>query len=108
MNHIQNKRNKEVPQSKLETYVDILAVLAHRGPLKPTHIKEKSKGNCSTPKKHIEYLLKQGLVEERTIDKQNIAFAVTQRGITVLKYFKQLKQDWSTIEETRSQTTAPH
>jgi len=96
-----------VPHSKLETYVDILTVLAHRGPLKLTHIMEKSKVNCSGPKEHLEYLLKQGLVEERTIVEQNVAFAVTQRGITVLKYFKQLKPDWPTIEEPRNQTTAP-
>jgi predicted transcriptional regulator len=90
-------------RSKLEMYVDILQVLAQRGPLKVTHIMYKANVNFSVLKEYLDFLLKQGLVEERTIRKQRIVYAVTQRGITVLKYFKELKQVLPLVEEARNQ-----
>jgi predicted transcriptional regulator len=89
-------------------YVDILTVLAHRGPLKLTHVMYKANVNCSVLKEHLEFLLKQGLVEERTVGKHRVVFAVTQRGITVLKYFKELKQVLPIVEEARSQVPVPY
>jgi predicted transcriptional regulator len=97
-----------VRRSKLEMYVDILTVLAHRGPLKLTHVMYKANVNCSVLKEHLEFLLKQGLVEERTVGKHRVVFAVTQRGITVLKYFKELKQVLPIVEEARSQVPVPY
>jgi hypothetical protein len=52
-------------RSKLEMYVDILKVLAHRGPLKLTHVMYKANVNCSVLKEYLDFLMKQGLVEER-------------------------------------------
>ena len=95
-------------RSKLEMYVDILTVLAHRGPLKLTHVMYKANVNCSVLKEHLEFLLKQGLVEERTVGKHRVVFAVTQRGIIVLKYFKELKQVLPIVEEARSQVPVPY
>jgi DNA-binding PadR family transcriptional regulator len=45
--------------------------------------------------------MKQDLVEERTVGKRRIVYAVTQRGITVLKYFRELKQILPLTEEER-------
>jgi len=97
-----------VRRSKLEMYVDILSVLARRGPLKLTHVMYKANVNCSILKEYLEFLIKQGLVEERTAGKQRVVYAVTQRGITVLKYFKELKQVLPIVEETRNQTPIPY
>jgi predicted transcriptional regulator len=97
-----------VRRSKLEMYVDILTVLAHRGPLKLTHVMYKANVNCSVLKEHLDFLMKQGLVEERTIGKRRVVFAVTQRGITVLKYIKELKQVLPIVEESRSQIPVPY
>jgi predicted transcriptional regulator len=80
-------------------YVDILTVLAHRGPLKLTHVMYKANVNCSVLKEYLDFLLKQGLVEERNVGKRRVVFAVTQRGITVLKYFKELKEVLPIVEE---------
>jgi predicted transcriptional regulator len=85
-------------------YVDILPVLAHKGPLKLTHVMCKANVNCSVLKEYLDFLMKQGLVEERTMRKQRVVYAVTQRGISVLKYFKELKQVLPLVEETRNQT----
>ena len=89
-------------RSKLETYVDILKVLAQKGPLKLTHIMYKANLNCKVLKEYLDFLMTQGLVEERTMRKSKVVFAVTQRGITVLKYFHELKQALPVTEEDRS------
>ena len=95
-------------RSKLEMYVDIITVLAHRGPLKLTHVMYKANVNCSVLKEYLEFLIKQGLVEERAVGKQRVVYAVTQRGITVLKYFKELKQVLPIVEEARNQALIPY
>jgi predicted transcriptional regulator len=95
-------------RSKLEMYVDILSVLAHRGPLKLTHVMYKANVNCSVLKEYLDFLIKQGLVEERTVGKRRVVFAVTPRGITVLKYFKELKQVLPIVEEARNQPMVPY
>ena len=92
-------------RSKLEMYVDILTVLAHKGPLKLTHIMYKANVNCSVLKEYLDFLIKQGLVEERTMRKQRLVYAVTQKGITVPKYFKELKQVLPIVEEARNQAS---
>lgn len=89
-------------RSKLEMYVDILKVLAQRGPLKLTHVMYKANVNCSVLKEYLEFLIKQNLVEERTIGKRRVVYVVTQRGITVLKYFRELKQVLPIVEESRN------
>ncbi len=89
-------------------YVDILKVLAQRGPLKLTHIMYKANVNCSVLKEYLDFLIKQGLVEERTIGKTRTVFAVTPRGITVLKYFRELKQVLPIVEEARNAIQIPY
>jgi predicted transcriptional regulator len=88
-----------VRRSKLEMYVDILSVLAHRGPLKLTHVMYKANVNCSVLKEYLTFLMDQGLVEERNLRKRRVVYAVTQRGLTVLKYFRELKQVLPILEE---------
>ena len=95
-------------RSKLEMYIAILSVLAHRGPLKLTHVMYKANVNCSVLKEYLDVLLKQGLVEERTLKKQRVVYAVTQRGINVLKYFKEVKQVLPIVEEARNQAAIPY
>jgi len=95
-------------RSKLEMYVDILTVLAHKGPLKLTHVMYKANVNCCVLKEYLDFLIKQGLVEERTVRKERVVYAVTQRGITVLKYFKELKQVLPLVEEARNQVAMPY
>jgi len=95
-------------RSKLEMYVDILSVLAHKGPLKLTHVMYKANLNCSVLKEYLDFLIKQGLVEERTIGKERVVYAVSQRGITVLKYFKELKQVLPIVEEAKNQVAIPY
>ena len=93
-------------RSKFEMYIDILKVLAHRGPLKLTHIMYKANVNCSVLKEYLDFLIQQGLVEEKTIGKKRIVYAITERGTTVLKYFRELKSVLPIIEEARAGANA--
>lgn len=88
-------------RSKLEMYIDILKVLSQRGPLKLTHIMYKANVNCSVLKQYLEFLIQQNLVEERTAGKKRVVYAITPRGITVLKYFRELKTVLPIIEDSR-------
>ena len=89
----------QMRRSKLERYIDILKLLAITGPSKLTHIMHKSNFNGSILKEYLEFLIKRGLVEERTFKKNHTFFAATQRGITMLKYFHELTQEISAMEE---------
>lgn len=94
-------------RSKLEMYVDILKVLARHGPLKLTHIMYKANVNCSVLKEYLDFLMQQNLIEEKTAGKKRIVYAVTQRGITVLKYFRELKTVLPIIEEEQGKRLPP-
>ena len=80
-------------------YVDILSVLAHRGPLKLTHIMYKANVNCSVLIEYLGFLIQKELVEERSVGKNRTIYAITQRGITVIKYFAELKRVLPIVEE---------
>jgi len=90
-------------RSKLEMYVDILKVLTHHGPLKLTHIMYKANVNCSVLKQYLDFLIQQNLIEEQTLGKKRnktrVVFAITERGRTVLKYFRELNSALQITEE---------
>jgi predicted transcriptional regulator len=95
-------------RSKLEIEVDILRVLARLGPLKLTHIMYKANVNCSVLREYLDLLTKQGLVDERIIGKDRTVFSVTQRGIKVLKYFRELKEILPLVEESKKRASIPY
>jgi predicted transcriptional regulator len=64
--------------------------------------------NCKVLKEYLDFLLKQGLVEERNIGKGSVVFVVTQKGITILKYFHELEQTLPIMEEARNQAVIPY
>ena len=94
-------------RSKLEMYVDILKVLAQRGPLKLTHIMYKANVNCKVLKEYLDFLVDHGLVEERIVGKRRVVYTTTQRGVTVLKYFRELEQVLPIVEEARNGMFVP-
>jgi len=93
------KRGVIMRRSKLEMYIDILKVLAHRGPLKLTHVMYKANVNCSVLKEYLDFLIQQNLVEEKTMGKKRIVYAITENGLRVLKYFRELKTMLPVMEE---------
>ena len=95
-------------RSKLELHVAILNVLANKGPLKLTHIIYKANVNCSVLNEYIDFLIKQGLVEKQIIKKERIVYSVTQRGRTVLNYFRELTQVLPIIENQKQSPYLRH
>lgn len=88
-------------RSKLEMYIDILQVLSLKGQLKLTHIMYKSNVNCSVLKEQLEFLIKTNLVEERKLRREKTVYAITPRGIHILKAFGEIKQVFPEEEEKR-------
>ena len=90
-------------RSKLEIHIDMLKALARHGPLKLTHIMYKANVSCSVMKPYLDSLIQSNLVEEQPLHKKRhgtrVVFAITERGRTVLKYFRELNSALQIIEE---------
>jgi predicted transcriptional regulator len=90
-------------RSKLEMNIDILRVLSHHGPLKLTHIMYKANVNCSVLKQYLDFLIQRGLIEEQTSgrkrNKTRIVYAITERGRTIIRYFREVNSALQTTEE---------
>lgn len=78
-------------RSKMEIHLDILKTLARKGPLKLTHIMYKANVNCCVLKEYLDFLIRQELVEEKTAGKKRNVYAVSEKGLKVLRYFRELK-----------------
>ena len=86
-------------RSKLEMHIDVLKALARHGRLKPTHIMYKANVNCGALKQYLDFLIQHNLVEKQTLNKKRVVYAITERGLTVLKYFKEVNRALQIIEE---------
>ena len=93
-------------RSKLEMYIDILKVLAQKGPLKLTHIMYKANVNCSVLKEYLDFLIQQELVQEKTVGKKRIVYVVSDKGLKVLKYFRELKVMLPVLEDGQTRIPA--
>jgi predicted transcriptional regulator len=93
------KEDECLRRSKFETYLDILGVLERNGELKLTHIMYETNVNCCILKQYLDFLVKQNLVEERTVGRQRTVYSITQRGVTVLGYYRELKQVLPIMDE---------
>ena len=94
-------------RSKFEMYLDILGVLERNGELKLTHIMYETNVNCCILKEYLDYLTKQNLVEERKVGKQRVVYSISQRGIMVLGYYRELKQVLPIVDENHELTSVP-
>jgi len=73
-----------VRRSKLEMYVDILKILASQGPMKLTKLMHKTDLSQSVLKQHLDFLIQQNLVEKQSFSRDEIFYAITERGLKVL------------------------
>jgi len=92
-------------RSKLETCVSILETLSSNGPLKITHAMHKANLNCTVLKNYFDFLIKQGAVEETSIEQDRITYGVTEKGLCLIKYFKELDQMIPTMKISQLQST---
>ena len=90
-------------RSKIEICMDILTILSRRGLSRITHIMYDSSTNCGVLKVNLTYMIKQGLVEKKYVGHDRVAYCITQRGISILSAFKELRQVLPIVEETPNQ-----
>jgi len=95
--------------SKLERYLNILEVLVRR-PRKLDYIAYRVKMECNALKRHLDFLVSNGLVEERRMSRRRVVYAINERGFSVfktlqaLKYLERLKASLPIIEEAKEIT----
>jgi hypothetical protein len=53
---------------------------------------QKANLNCNVLKNYFDFLIKQGAVEERCVEKDRIVYGITERGVYLIRYFKELDQ----------------
>jgi predicted transcriptional regulator len=66
----------------------------------------KANVNCSVLKEYLDFLIQQDLVEEKTVGKKRIVYVVLEKGLKVLKYFRELKVMLPVIEEGQARVPA--
>jgi predicted transcriptional regulator len=53
---------------------------------------QKANVNCSVLKNYFDFLIKQNAVEEKYIGRDKIIYAITERGLYLIRCFKELNQ----------------
>lgn len=90
-------------RSRLETYEAILEALVKK-PSKLDTLAYDANLDCVALKKNLDFLIENGLVEERFLAK-GTSYAATERGISVFKaldfqkYFKKIQDNIMAIDE---------
>ncbi|MDG6223851.1 MAG: winged helix-turn-helix domain-containing protein [Candidatus Bathyarchaeota archaeon] len=77
-------------RSKLELHLDILKCLVEKRHIKITHIIYKVNINCTALKEYLEFLVNQGLVEEKTLKNHRKVYKITEKGNLALQHFQKL------------------
>jgi predicted transcriptional regulator len=95
-------------RSKLETYEAILGAVAKR-PMKIDGLAYRVNVDCVALKRNLDFLIENGLVEERFLAK-GTSYAATERGISVFKtldfqkYFKKIQDTLIAIDQAMKVT----
>jgi predicted transcriptional regulator len=87
-------------KTKLETYVDVLKILAQNNLLKTSNVADALNISSNELEKYFAFLFKLSLIEERKLSNSKCVYLITQRGIRVLKHFKELKQELPIIGDS--------
>jgi predicted transcriptional regulator len=93
-------------RSKLELQLDILKALEHGEMTSPTRVMYDVNICWKFLEQHLTYLEKQNLVEKISCEKRS-KYAITQRGLGLLRGFKELKKMLQIEEESTVLVAAP-
>lgn len=98
--------NDLIRRSKIEICIEVLSILSKRGLSRITHIMYNSNTNCSLLKEILNFMINQGLVQEKSIGKDRLAYKITQRGLSILNAFQELNKILPIIEKKSDQVSA--
>jgi len=99
-----------MPPSKLDKYLNILEILAER-PHKIDRIAPRVHMEKPEIKRRMNFLVSNGIVDERPTIDNRIVYALNDRGFAVFKtlrafkYFEKLKETLPVIEEAKEITS---
>jgi len=77
-------------RSQMEIYMDILRAVAE-GRRRPTHIMYRANLSWARLRRYLNFLVKQGLLEEDEDDSGSTLYSITLKGKDVLGYFKKIE-----------------
>jgi DNA-binding PadR family transcriptional regulator len=95
-----------MPLSKLDKYLKVLEVLVER-PQELDKVASRTRMKRRELKQRLDFLLLNGVIEERVFNDDRVVYAVNDRGLAVFKtlrafkYFEKLKDTLPVIEEAR-------
>jgi len=95
-----------MPPSKLDRYLNILGVLVGR-PQRMEQISRRARLEQNVLKRHMVFLVSNGVVEKRRLRAKQNVYALTERGLMVfktlraLKYLEKLRDSLPVVEEAR-------
>jgi len=81
-----------VRRSKLEMYISILEFLSLRGPMKTTHLMYKTNMSYRVLMEFLDKLIDRDLVEQRKTSEKRVMYAITQKGTSTIRSFRQFRQ----------------
>ncbi len=96
----------EMSPSKVDRYLDLLEVLVSR-PQRIDRIEHQVKIEHQALLQRLDFLVANGVIEERRSSNKQIAYAITERGLAVFKtlrafkYFEKLRKSLPIVEEAR-------
>jgi len=99
-------RAKRMTASKLEKYLNILEALVDR-PMRASEITRKAHVEPQAFKRLIRFLMSNEVVQERSANRKQVVYALTERGLAVFKtlralqYLEKLKASLPVVEEAR-------
>ena len=81
---IRKGSDERMNRSKLKICIEVLSILASRGPMKLTQLMTKVELNKTRLRQHLRLLKKRSLVERQNLGENKIFYVVTERGLEVL------------------------
>ncbi|MEJ2272631.1 MAG: winged helix-turn-helix domain-containing protein [Candidatus Bathyarchaeota archaeon] len=61
----------------------------------------KANVNCSVLKEYLDFLINEELIKEKTLKKERIVYELTEKGLKVIKYFRELQTMLPIDEENK-------
>jgi predicted transcriptional regulator len=89
-------------RSKLELHLDILRVLKHGKPMSPTHLMYKVNVCYRFLEQCLGSLIEQNLVERKVSDRRRAQYAITRKGLDLLRNYGELQKALPIGEENKN------
>jgi predicted transcriptional regulator len=92
---VQFKKRHLLRRSKLELYLDILKILSHNMPMKPTEIMYGVNVCYRFLELYLDFLVQQDLIERKAVNGRRTTYVITQKGLNTLGKYEELKKTLS-------------